>query len=265
MIYDFVFIVVVYKNTLDLQAFLSSFKISNSKIVVINSFYDEVSKNEFAKICKKYNTDFFSVPNKGYGFGNNYGCNYVLKTYQFRYLIISNADIIIKQLDISMLKDMENCIIAPDIRTLKGKRQNPFLAYHNSIIDKLKYHMFVKFKKKYLILFAIYSRSLRILYHILFALKMTSKIVYSAHGSFVIIDNIAIRKLFPLYNEQMFLFAEEEHLAMQARRNRIQIIYEPGIKILHKEDGSIDMSNITIFQFVGSSYIKFYQYWYKGL
>ena len=43
--FDFVFIILTYKNYNDLQFFLENNRISNSKIIVVNSFFDEKSIN----------------------------------------------------------------------------------------------------------------------------------------------------------------------------------------------------------------------------
>jgi hypothetical protein len=262
MIYDFIFIVLVYKNTTDLYEFLDSFSIPNAKIIVVNSFYDDETKATFSKLANKYNTDFLNIPNKGYGYGNNYGCKYAMENYKFKYIVISNADVIIKNLDISVLKNKENFIIAPDIRTLKGKRQNPFLLKHNVLLDKIKYHSFVKYNKNVILLSSIYARLVRELFHLLYKIGVKIKQIYAPHGSFIIIGVNAIEKIFPIFNEDIFLFCEEEHLGMLAKNIELKILYDPRIVILHKEDGSISLTNFNQFDIARSSYIKFYNFWY---
>ena len=101
--YDFVFIVLVYKNTLDLEEFFLSLNLLNTKVIVVDSFYDEVTSMAFENIALKYSASYLRVENRGYGYGNNMGIKYALAHYSFRYLIISNADIVVKQLDISDL------------------------------------------------------------------------------------------------------------------------------------------------------------------
>ena len=93
MEYDFVFVVLVYRNTKDLEDFFCSLKVPYSKVVVVNSFFDDKTEQEFQSIAQRNRADFISVPNKGYGFGNNTGCRYALENYKFKYLVISNADI----------------------------------------------------------------------------------------------------------------------------------------------------------------------------
>ena len=50
--FDFVFIILTYKNYNDLQFFLENNRISNSKIIVVNSFFDEKSKLFLKKFQK---------------------------------------------------------------------------------------------------------------------------------------------------------------------------------------------------------------------
>ena len=40
-VYDFVFVVLVYRNTADLHDFFAALKVANSKVVVVNSYYDD--------------------------------------------------------------------------------------------------------------------------------------------------------------------------------------------------------------------------------
>ena len=69
-IFDFVFVVLVYRNTQDLKDFFSSLNIPNSKVVVVNSFYNDETKSEFEQIAIDNGADFLNVENKGYGYGN---------------------------------------------------------------------------------------------------------------------------------------------------------------------------------------------------
>ena len=71
--YRVVFVVLVYRNTQDLRDFFKYNDTKDSHTIVVNSYYDEQTENEFKKIASKAEADFISVPNKGYGAGNNAG------------------------------------------------------------------------------------------------------------------------------------------------------------------------------------------------
>lgn len=262
MIYDFVFVVLVYRNTQDLEDFFSSLSLKNSKVIVVNSYYDETSEQRFRVISQNNNADFLSVPNKGYGAGNNRGCEYALKKYQFRYLIISNADVEIIQLNTEQLSKCNNSIIAPKILTLSEKNQNPFMVRCHPLNDKIKNWAFRNNFRSVILLYSAFSRLEREAYlKIIYPLFKKNK-VYAAHGSFVIIPYDFVLNYHPIYNERMFLFAEEEHLAQLAHKNKMQIIYNPQIIIRHKEDGSTSSLGDS-FSYVRTSYLEYYKYWYK--
>lgn len=254
MVYDFVFVVLVYRNTQDLDDFFKSFTLDNSKVIIVNSFYDKISEQRFKDLARMNNADFISVANKGYGYGNNKGCEYAIANYDFKYLVISNADIIVKKMSVYMLRD--NSIIAPNIINLTGKKQNPFMPYYFPLFDKIKYIAFRKNCKIIIFIFCIISRLIRNFYFL-----FPSRKIYACHGSFVIFPIFILKRLFPIYNEKMFLFVEEEHLAQLAMKNNINIIYNPQIKILHKEDGSVGFIN-NHFEITRKSFIEFFKYWY---
>lgn len=73
--------------------------------------------------------------------------------------------------------------------------------------------------------------------------------------------NDILQKLFPLYNERMFLFVEEMHLAMLAKKNGIKFYYDSSIVVNHKEDGSVSfLNNENDIQ--NQSYLEFYNTWF---
>ena len=101
--YDIVFVVLVYRNTDDLKDFFLHNHIKNSHVIVVNSYYDDVSEGDFRKIAEDNGASFISVPNKGYGAGNNRGIEYALEHFNFDFLVISNADIQISKFDFNLL------------------------------------------------------------------------------------------------------------------------------------------------------------------
>lgn len=259
---DFVFVVLVYRNTNDLKDFFANLSVQNNKVIVVNSYFDDESEKAFKEIAENHGADFISVPNNGYGAGNNRGCEYALKKYRFRYLVISNADIEVNKMELEQLKPYEDSIIAPKTLTLTGKNQNPFMIRHHPHIDSLKSWAYRKNLHKVIFFFSMLSRLERELY-----LKITyplfhSRKIYAAHGAFVILPYSVINKLSPIYNEKMFLFCEEEHLALLAKKNNIPIVYLPSVIIRHKEDGSTGALGNN-FIYVRESYLEFYNYWYK--
>lgn len=262
MEYDFIFVVLVYKNTKDLEDFFIHQNIPNSKVIVVNSFFDEESECQFKTIAKDNYADFISVPNKGYGFGNNRGCEYAFKKYKFKYLIISNADIEIKKMNISMMKGCENCIIAPQLLNKNGRNQNPSNPFVSSCLYlKLMHFVFLNNIRYLLPFFSVVSRLKKIAFLFMYRFFKRNKI-FAPHGAFTIFSYKAIEKLFPVYDEDIFLFCEEPHLGNLARKNKISVIYMPSIKIFHKEDGSMRLASIDVFEKTRNSFLIFYNKWY---
>ena len=259
--FDFVFVVLVYRNTSDLKDFFSHFAVPNSKVIVVNSFYDGTSENEFKEIATKHQSDFISVPNKGYGAGNNKGVSFALEHYGFKYLVISNADVIIENLNLSAIERYGDEIVAPKILTLKGNNQNPSSPFPPHKVS-LKIMIYIYEGGHRLLAWPMHawSRIKKIFFYLISPLY---KYVFSAHGAFVIIPFGVIRELHPLFNEEMFLEYEEQHLGMYAKSRGIKTRYVPEIVIRHKEDGSMKIASINEFEVQKQSFNVYYHYWFS--
>lgn len=258
--YDFVFVVLVYRNTQDLTEFFSSNGVPDSKVVVVNSYYDEDSEKEFRSISQRYDADFLTVPNNGYGAGNNRGIEYALKKYDFKYLVVSNADILVKNMSLSSVSSYGDSIIAPQIINASGRKQNPSVPFKPSkLTEDMKCWVYQGSHYKILWIFFALSRLKKILYYCISGIR---KQIFSAHGSFVIMPKVVVEKLHPIYNEDMFLFNEEEHLGRLALKNGIKTYYAKDILIHHKEDGSMKMASFNEMERLRQSFLVYYDYWF---
>ena len=260
--YSIVFVVLVYRNTQDLLDFFSHNNIADSHTIVVNSYYDDESESEFRIIADNNNASFLSVPNKGYGAGNNRGCEFALNNFYFDYLVISNADIIIESLKNEQLDLYRNGMIAPEIINLKGRKQNPSAPFcPNRIYEKMRHFMYNGRHTRLIYIVFIYSRLSKIFYYIF--RKFIGRNIFSAHGAFVIIPYNILKQLYPLYDEKMFLFNEEEHLGRLAREKAIKTFYVPEIIIKHKEDGSMKIASVNEFEMMRQSFLIYYDRWIK--
>lgn len=254
-----VFVVLVYRNTADLEDFFSNQKIKDSKVIVVNSFYDKDSACKFETIAKSNGSDFINVPNDGYGAGNNKGVEYALKNYDFDFLIISNADISIRQLDVDKLSTQY--VTAPKIVTLSGKNQNPSAPFKPSKLkDYLLYRTYKGDHNRLIWLFWAYSRINKILFYGIHKFRHQ---IFSPHGAFIIIPKSIVEECIPLFNEKMFLFNEESHLGRLLKKKGYKTQYNPNIVIDHKEDGSVSLLNDSLFKLQKDSYLELYKYWHK--
>lgn len=257
--FDFIFVVLTYRNTNDLDDFFKHNKIENAHTIVVNSFYDEQTENTFKEIAQRNDADFISVQNRGYGAGNNAGCKYAIENFKFKYLVISNADIMIESFNIKDVEPYRDSIIAPKIINLSGKNQNPSVPFMPSIItEKFRYWIYTGNHYRILWVYFALSRFKKTLFY---AISLFRRKIFSAHGAFLIVPENVLKKLYPLYNEDMFLFNEEEHLGRYAKQKGIDTYYVPEIIIRHKEDGSMSVANINEFEKLKQSYLVYYKYW----
>lgn len=263
--YNLIFVVLTYRNINDLKDFINTTKMrlkDSYKIIVVNSYYDDDSLTEFRDIAINNDCDFLNVENRGYGYGNNNGIEFAKDKYDFNYLIVSNPDVEIIELPLKELEGLTDCIIAPSINTLTGKSQNPFYYSNNELIEFLKYYSCIKKKKIFAYIGIIINklnRELRLTIDGI--LKVKQRRIYATHGSFVIIGTKALESLGSIYNEEMFLFHEENHLAKLAESKGIKTIMVPSLKVLHKEDGSVGLEGEKMSKYGRESFIIYYESW----
>ena len=265
--YDFIFVVLVYKNAMDLKDFLNSLtQIEGSyRVVIVNSYYNKETMNNIKNISLEYDCDFINIDNKGYGYGNNRGIEYALEKYDFKFLVISNPDIEIKHFSIMHLEGLNNCISGPKILTLSGKNQNPYFYNNIKMSQFFKYiSSKTEIKAFWYLGVAInkVDKYLRLLVNRIFY-KRTRQKVYALHGSFIVFGKDGLTKLVPLFDENMFLFAEEEHLARLAESKGVSMYYLSNVEVLHKEDGSMWFLNEDLHKMQKKSYITYYENWFK--
>lgn len=264
--YNFIFIVLCYKNTADLNSFLDSVKTITGtyKVIVVNSYYNEATKLVFEDLALKNNCDFINVENRGYGAGNNRGIEFAIKNYKFNYLVISNPDINFKDFNINYLNNMEDYIITPQIKNLNGKHQNPYKVSKTWFVNGLQYYAYKYKGLRFLNFFALLINRLLREYVLLVSMIKRLKRIYAAHGSCVIIGQNVIKKIGAPYDENMFLFSEEEYIGNLAKKLKIKTYYYPKMKVLHKENGSVSSINITqINNYTLESYLYCYEKWHK--
>lgn len=242
--YKHIFVVLVYKNTDVLNGFFQSLeeKVSDYKVILVNSFYDDISEAACKKWAVDKECDFISVPNKGYGAGNNVGIKYAIEHYDFDFLVISNSDIIVKKLDALDKYIDKTAVIGPETIMLTGKRQNPGQGTYPILIDiyfKLCKIAYTKDSHFFITLAHICSRINKIITRSrikLFHLKEIQ--VFSIHGSFFIMTKKAVMKLVPVFSDEMFLYNEELYLGLSAKQKGVPLFFSNENEVTHLEGAS---------------------------
>lgn len=240
---DIVFVVLTYINHEDLEDFLMSLSCVQGTygVVVVDSFHDEASSVKIENIAKGHGSDYIRIPNKGYSFGNNRGIEYALKNYRFEYLVVSNPDIQIEELRIEDLRQNTKAVIGASIVNLKGRKQNPVYIKKHELFQKMIYQGFKK-DNKILLYAGILLNKVAKRVECGFKRTISPVDVFQLHGSFIIFPYKVIEKLGTVFDEQIFLFAEESFLALRLEKEGIRSIYDPRIHVKHKEDGSMQFS-----------------------
>lgn len=260
---EVVFCVLTYKNGTDLIDFLKSLRENcrfTYKTIVVNSYYDEESKEKISKTAEEYGCDFLNVPNKGYGAGNNRGIEFAIANYDFEYLIVSNPDIIVKEIDLNVCRNApeKECILAPKIICRRNKNQNPAIIKNSPFGNKLTYKGYKKDKKLLIYAGIAWYHFIRIFMK---AFRRKPLKIFQCHGSFVIFSKSVLEKLFPVYDENIFMFCEEMDLGYKARKLGVNSYYFPRLSVYHKEDGSIKVSDLNVYNAMRKSNIYCTEKW----
>lgn len=255
---DFVFVILLYRNMQDIREYLlnlNSFNISK-KIVLVNNYYDEETKNEADRIAFEFDCDIIHSENKGYGYGNNRGIKYAQENYKYEYIIVSNPDILINKFDSDKLLSISDCVVGPIIHTLNGKNQNPYWSRSNRFFEKTLY---IGMKKGISFYKYVSFGFFKLMRELSLQTKEVLFEVYALHGSFVVFHRNVIEKLKIVYDESIFMYSEEIDIAYRLKELGIKSYVLRDIDISHKEDGSVKLSSLNLNQMMNASYIKYYE------
>lgn len=254
----FVIVVLIYGETTDVLCFDNSLKgkINDYKIIIVESFSNNENKIKNKIIANKIKADYLCVENRGYGYGNNIGIDYANKTYDYKFCIVSNADVELLKFNIDNIPQ-NNIVIGPTIKTLSGKNQNPYWAIECKIANKLIYIGF-KYKLCVSLFFGrVINKIIREFFLLWFRDK--SKRVYALHGAFLIFSKDVTHKYFPIFDSGSFLYNEEMWLASCMQKEHVTMLLNKNIEIIHKEDGCSKTSKIDFNACARNSFIRFYE------
>ncbi|MCD8148353.1 MAG: hypothetical protein LUE92_02075 [Clostridiales bacterium] len=264
-VYRFIFVILVYRNHEDMVELIESIekKVENYKVIVVNAFYDNDSEKIIHEIAKKYDCDYLKIENKGYSFGNNRGIEWANQHYEYDYVVISNPDIVIAKFDndLSLVG-----VVAPEIICASGKKQNPMLIYENKLSELLVYHGYKNNHKILLIIGIGINKVIREVYTKFGVGKgqVVYRKIYQPHGSFIVLDKSTATELFPVFDENIFLFAEESVFALRLKRGHKKVTYTNSISVRHKEDGSMHLSDLSVDGEMKKANLYYYEQYRKG-
>lgn len=186
--------------------------------------------------------------NLGYLNGGAYGTEVLRERCGRRpaWTAVSNADLVLGDgfLNTLLLRKLPDAvgIVAPDIRTKRGRRQNPFMRKRPRFL-----YMYVRkavFTNSWLM--ALYwwlnKAKNRLKAHDLplGIVKQEEDIpIYAPHGSaFIVRDSFFERGGTLRYDA--FLYGEEVHLAEQARTAGVNVVWMPSLRVWHHRKSTVD-------------------------
>jgi len=244
-----------YENIIKMVNTFLKLNYPNVKIVIVDNgskndqfriLYETFKENEIIRIIKNNR-------NYGYGVGNNVGIEY-LRKLAIKYVLISNPDILIDDKDIfkKLIKSFDRrniAIVAPRISHLDNSETNPGIfrrPHERSIkLSKLKY-LFPIISESYFIYLYLrtfmrhnlkkyfdYPRRNKIRNNKFLTGQKTE--VYSVIGCFFMInlDFFIDNKIYPVFDENIFLYNEELALAEKIYQNKGKEIVLKNCKIVH--------------------------------
>ncbi|CDM67938.1 putative glycosyl transferase [Clostridium bornimense] len=186
-----------------------------------------------------------SEENLGFAKGNNMGIKYAKDKLEADFVVIINNDTLIMQNNfINKIINVYNkeafYILGPDIISTKDNgHQNP----HRNKIASLKYarKMVIEFGMNFLFSYIYLDVLIYKIKNLFFSNKDlkhsnddSNKEELVLHGSCLVFSPKYLKKFSGIYNNT-FMYGEEEILFYICKRLNLKVIYEPSIKILHKE------------------------------
>uniref|UniRef100_UPI0021CAF6E3 glycosyltransferase n=1 Tax=Carboxylicivirga litoralis TaxID=2816963 RepID=UPI0021CAF6E3 len=188
--------------------------------------------------------------NLGFANGNNVGCKYAYENHDPDFYIVINNDTILKdrmfvdQIQ-KIYKQTEFDILGPCIWSINDKiDQNPVANPTDTVKKSFKAFVYnivlyvLNFinKDTKLIQYVDNKRMLRGKKRNIRIEKSEPKQAVKLHGAAIIFSKKYYHKFQNAFDPRTFMYGEEDILYSRVKRDKLIAIYNPGLKILHKED-----------------------------
>ena len=244
----FCFVILHYKNLKDTLECIESIKAkitcNDYKIIVVDNNSNDDSTVYLKKVKDSKVEFIFSDENLGFAKGNNLGCSYAITKYHPKFLIVINNDTLIIQND--FLERIENKykknkfhILGPYIEGKDLKPQNPYLNVivgKNAIIKNLLkiriYIILEKFNLNFIRnIFKKYKKEVDFDFNI-------ERNNIALMGAALIFSEDYYKKYDEVFYSKTFMYCEEDILYYFVQKDNLISIYDPTIKIFHKEEST---------------------------
>ena len=220
-----------YNNTISFIDSIKDYSVIKHIVIVDNCSTDD-SYSKLEGICDKKVSLVKNTSNKGYGSGINLGSKYLMDNYKVKNIIVSNTDIIINSEEdlvnmISYLKD-DVALVGPNVLENGGINRGWKVP---SVWDDVLLNLPVihrKIRKKLVLYSDDYFNS-------------DSSFVEAVSGCFFIVRGDALKKV-DFFDENMFLYYEENVLAVKLKKFNYKALIVNGVNVIHNHSVTIDNS-----------------------
>ena len=207
-------------------------------------------------------TVLLSERNLGFAKGNNLGFLYAKEQLKCDFICVMNNDVMLLQEDFadrifSEFEASQFAVLGPHVELPEGKENAMYyqIADVQQLVRERSYYS-VRLKHLTSRFHAVWNlwdgmkTGLRIFLgkiHVMQPIRHHEDMVEGAgerhenlvlHGCCIIFSPVYLAKFADAFDPATFMFREEELLHLRCRKNRLPIIYNPDIRILHLEDVS---------------------------
>lgn len=244
-----VFVVLHYKVFEETRkCILSLLKLQGDKRIVIVDNHSP--NNSGRKLVEEYKNMpevkvIITQYNLGFACGNNIGYQFA-KKYNPDFIVVMNNDMEI--VDPHFIEGIGRCydeyhfnIMAPDVYSTKNDRhQNPDKKAEYTLHELEQIRRALKFKLRFRFLIRLKSLIKQKENRQDKTFISEVRINVPLHGSFYVFDKIFISSHNECFYNKTFMYMESQILYHQAMRDRMLIVYDPRIQVLHHEDVATD-------------------------
>ncbi|MBX3705067.1 MAG: glycosyltransferase family 2 protein [Pseudomonadales bacterium] len=185
-----------------------------------------------------------SERNLGYFSGLNLGLDYVRRFHSdVAWVIVGNNDLVFSDHFVETLANKSEvysqyAVIAPNIVTLDGDRQNPHIREHIGLARIRAYDTYYSSYLLARLIAKIVGVGRRHFNRRDQSGYATAREIYACHGSCFVLS----RKFFETFGElwaPTFMFGEEVFLAEQVAKSSMRILYSPELEVIHASHAAV--------------------------
>ncbi len=245
------------------ESILNNVNYNNYSIVIVDNNSPDSSGKHLKEIYLDNNDIEVILSNENLGFakGNNLGFIYAKERLNSDFVILINNDTIIEQsnfidLVIETFNRTHYYVLGPDIVSTKDKcHQNPNLIRLNglqkkevkSLIRQIDF-LYIKTYLKYI----THSQKLITALKNMLGIYCTTIVNQNKyinkeleniqlHGACIILSPLYLEGFDYAFFPETYMYMEEDILYYICKKNNFKTVYNPSIKILHKEDSSTNL------------------------